>query len=163
MLELQRDGGGDDRDDLDVTQDTVLVLQNAGPRRTGDAGMGNAAAAEETRPPGRTGHGAPVRRADERHELWRLNPARRAGTFVGGPLALVRTGDIIELDVAARTIRLRVPDDELARRRAEWKQPESIYPRGYGVMFSEHIGQADLGCDFDFLRQPGHIPEPEIH
>ena len=84
-------------------------------------------------------------------------------SFVGGPLALVQTGDEIEVDVAARRIHLHVSDEELARRRAAWKPPAPRYPRGYGAMFSEHIGQADQGCDFDFLAGTAPIPEPEIH
>jgi dihydroxy-acid dehydratase len=84
-------------------------------------------------------------------------------SFVGGPLAFVHTGDAIEIDVAARRIHLDVGETELNRRRAAWKQPPARYPRGYGAMFSAHIGQADEGCDFDFLAGKGQIPEPEIH
>jgi dihydroxy-acid dehydratase len=56
-----------------------------------------------------------------------------------------------------------VPDEEIARRRATWTQPAPRYPRGYGALYSEHIGQADEGCDFDFLAPLGTVPEPEIH
>jgi dihydroxy-acid dehydratase len=84
-------------------------------------------------------------------------------SFVGGPLALVQTGDEIEIDVDARRIHLHVSDDELARRKAAWKKPAKKYARGYGALFSEHIGQADAGCDFDFLAPLGAVPEPEIH
>jgi dihydroxy-acid dehydratase len=84
-------------------------------------------------------------------------------SFVGGPLAFVRTGDEIEVDVAARRIHLHVGEEELDRRRAGWKQPPPRYPRGYGAMFSAHIGQADEGCDFDFLAGTAPIAEPEIH
>ena len=84
-------------------------------------------------------------------------------SFVGGPLALVETGDEIEIDVDKRSIHLHVSDAELARRKAAWKAPPPKYPRGYGAMFSEHIGQADQGCDFDFLAPLGPVPEPEIH
>ena len=84
-------------------------------------------------------------------------------SFVGGPLALVQTGDEIEVDVDARRIHLHVSDEELARRRAAWKQPAPRYPRGYGALYSQHIGQADEGCDFDFLAPLGTVPEPEIH
>jgi dihydroxy-acid dehydratase len=84
-------------------------------------------------------------------------------SFVGGPLAFVKTGDEIEVDVSARRIHLHVPDEEIARRRASWKQPAPRYPRGYGALYSEHIGQADEGCDFDFLAPLGAVPEPEIH
>ena len=108
--------------------------------------------------------------------MLRISDARMSGTsygacilhvapesFVGGPLALCKTGDEIEVDVAARRIHLHVSDEELARRRAAWKQPSPRYPRGYGALYSEHIGQADEGCDFDFLAPLGAIPEPEIH
>jgi dihydroxy-acid dehydratase len=111
--------------------------------------MGHAADPEKAGEAGRARHGAHLRRAHERH--------------VGGPLALVATGDEIEVDVAARRIHLHVGDDELARRRAAWRPPEPRYARGYGAMFSAHIGQADEGCDFDFLNVAGRIPEPEIH
>jgi dihydroxy-acid dehydratase len=84
-------------------------------------------------------------------------------SFVGGPLALVKTGDEIEVDVAARRIHLHVGEEELGRRRAAWQPPQPRYVRGYGVMFSAHIGQADEGCDFDFLLPGAPIPEPEIH
>jgi dihydroxyacid dehydratase/phosphogluconate dehydratase len=85
--------------------------------------------------------------------------------YVGGPLALVKTGDTITLDVPARRISLDVSDAELARRRAAWRQPEPRYERGYGWMFSRHIRQANEGCDFDFLEtgfgKP--VPEPAIN
>jgi dihydroxy-acid dehydratase len=84
-------------------------------------------------------------------------------SFVGGPLAFVQTGDEIEIDVDARRIHLHVSDEEMARRKAAWTVPAPKYPRGYGALFSEHIGQADTGCDFDFLKAGGAIPEPEIH
>ncbi len=84
-------------------------------------------------------------------------------SFVGGPLALVKTGDEIEIDVEKRSIHLHVSDEELARRKAAWKKPAPKYPRGYGALFSDHIGQADAGCDFDFLQGTEKIPEPEIH
>jgi dihydroxyacid dehydratase/phosphogluconate dehydratase len=105
----------------------------------------------------------------------RISDARMSGTsygacvlhvapesHVGGPLALVRDGDLIRLDGPARTLDLLVDDDELDRRRAAWTPPPAHYPRGYGAMLTEHIGQADEGCDFDFLSRPGTVPEPEI-
>jgi dihydroxyacid dehydratase/phosphogluconate dehydratase len=109
-------------------------------------------------------------------DMVRISDGRMSGTsygacilhvapesFVGGPLAFVKTGDEIEVDVPARRIHLHVPDDEMTRRRANWKQPAPRYPRGYGALYSEHIGQADEGCDFDFLQGQAAIPEPEIH
>jgi dihydroxy-acid dehydratase len=108
----------------------------------------------------------------------RLSDARMSGTsygacilhvapeaYVGGPLALVRNGDRITLDVAARTINLDVPEDELARRRADWIPPTPRFERGYGWMFARHIKQANEGCDFDFLETGFGAPvgEPVIY
>ena len=84
-------------------------------------------------------------------------------SYIGGPLALVRSGDLIELNVAERRLELKVPDEELATRRAAWASPPPRYQRGYGVMFSQHITQAERGCDFDFLHAGAPTPEPEIH
>jgi dihydroxyacid dehydratase/phosphogluconate dehydratase len=75
----------------------------------------------------------------------------------------VQNGDVIELDVPARTLTLKVDEAELKRRKAAWKPPAPRYERGYGSMFSRHITQADKGCDFDFLEGVAPIPEPEIH
>jgi dihydroxy-acid dehydratase len=108
----------------------------------------------------------------------RISDARMSGTsygacilhvspeaYVGGPLALARTGDTISLDVPARRLTLDVSEAELARRRAAWRPPEPRYERGYGWMFSRHIRQANEGCDFDFLEtgfgKP--VPEPAIN
>jgi len=82
---------------------------------------------------------------------------------VGGPLALVRTGDLIELDVPGRRLELKVTDEELEKRRADWQQPPAKYQRGYGALYLQHITQANEGCDFDFLEGDAPIPEPEIH
>ncbi|HEY3555126.1 MAG TPA: dihydroxy-acid dehydratase, partial [Casimicrobiaceae bacterium] len=84
--------------------------------------------------------------------------------YVGGPLALLRTGDLVTVDVPKRTIRMDVSDAELARRKAAWTPPPPRYERGYGWMFSRHILQADQGCDFDFLETGFGAPvaEPEI-
>ncbi|MDQ6679159.1 MAG: dihydroxy-acid dehydratase, partial [Acidobacteriota bacterium] len=71
---------------------------------------------------------------------------------VGGPLGLVRTGDWIELDTAGRRVELLAPEQELERRRAEFVPPPARYSRGYGRLFLEHVTQANLGCDFDFLE-----------
>jgi dihydroxy-acid dehydratase len=84
---------------------------------------------------------------------------------VGGPLALVKTGDTITVDVPARSIHLHVSDEELARRRAAWAPPAPRFERGYGRMFSQHILQADKGCDFDYLETSYGAPigEPAIY
>jgi dihydroxy-acid dehydratase len=153
-----------EREDLDVTPDHVLVLQNAGPK--GGPGMPEWGMLPIPRKLVRAG----VR------DMLRISDARMSGTsygacilhvapesFVGGPLALVQTGDEIEVDVGARRLHLHVPDEELARRRAAWVAPAPRYERGYGRMFQEHIGQADEGCDFDFLEHGAPTPEPEIH
>jgi dihydroxy-acid dehydratase len=155
-----------DSDDLDVTADHVLILRNAGPQ--GGPGMPEWGMLPMPKKLLKQGH----------RDMVRLSDARMSGTsygacilhispesYVGGPLALVRNGDQITLDVAARTINLDVPEAELAKRRAEWKQPERHYERGYGWMFTKHIKQANEGCDFDFLQTDFGAPvgEPEIH
>jgi dihydroxyacid dehydratase/phosphogluconate dehydratase len=106
----------------------------------------------------------------------RISDARMSGTsygacvlhvapesFIGGPLAFVRDGDMIELDVPARRLVLHVSDDELARRRTEWKPRQVAYPRGFGHMYARHVTQANLGCDFDFLEGTAPVADPEIH
>jgi dihydroxy-acid dehydratase len=95
----------------------------------------------------------------------RISDARMSGTSygtvvlhvapesaVGGPLALVRDGDEIELNVPGRTLNVKVSDEELNRRRAAWKPRPPHFRRGYGRLFLEHVLQANEGCDFDFLR-----------
>ena len=151
-----------DDDDLDVTADHVIVLRNAGPQ--GGPGMPEWGMLPIPRKLIREG----VR------DMVRLSDARMSGTsygacilhvapesYVGGPLAFVRTGDLISLDVAARTINLVISDEEMARRRSEWKQPEPRYERGYGWMYTRHITQADQGCDFDFLETSFGAPVGE--
>ena len=142
-----------DDPDLDVTADHVLILRNAGPQ--GGPGM-----PEWGMLP------IPTKLVKQGvRDMVRLSDARMSGTsygacilhvspesYIGGPLALVRNGDIITLDVAARTINLDVPEAELAKRRAAWKPPETRFERGYGWMFTRHIRQANEGCDFDFLE-----------
>jgi dihydroxyacid dehydratase/phosphogluconate dehydratase len=81
---------------------------------------------------------------------------------VGGPLALVRTGDTIALDVDARTLQLQVSDDELARRRAAWTAPLQPFQRGFTWLYQQHVTQAHEGCDFDFLQGTQPTPEPVI-
>jgi len=153
-----------ERDDLAVTPDHVLVLKNGGPK--GGPGMPEW---------GQLPIPTKLLKAGVK-DMLRISDARMSGTsygacilhvapesFVGGPLAFVQTGDEIEVDVAARRIHLHVGDEELARRRAAWTKPAPRYPRGYGALYSEHIGQADEGCDFDFLGPLGAVAEPEIH
>ena len=149
---------------LDVDADSVLVLRNAGPK--GAPGMpewGNLPIPQKLLKAG-------VR------DMVRISDARMSGTsygacvlhvspesFVGGPLALLKEGDVIELDVHARQLKMHVNEEDLAQRRAAWKPKQGIYPRGYGKLFMQHIQQADQGCDFDFLEGTAPIPEPEIH
>jgi len=153
-----------DRADLDCDQDSVLVLRNAGP--LGGPGMpewGMLPVPQKLLKQG-------VR------DMVRISDARMSGTsygccvlhvapesFVGGPLGLVRNGDLIELDVAKRELNLKVSPDELARRKSVWKAPVRKYERSYGVIFAQHVKQADEGCDFDFLEGTAPVSEPEIH
>jgi dihydroxy-acid dehydratase len=150
---------------LDVTAGHILVLRNAGPQ--GGPGM-----PEWGMLP------IPVRLLKQGvSDMLRLSDARMSGTsygacmlhcapesFVGGPLALVRSGDLISVDVPARRIHLEVSDAELAQRKAAWKPPARRFERGYGWMFSRHILQADEGCDFDYLETGFGAPvgEPDI-
>ena len=155
-----------DDENLDVTADHFLVLRNAGPK--GGPGM-----PEWGMLP------IPLKLVKQGvRDMLRLSDARMSGTsygacilhvapesYVGGPLALVRTGDLISVDVAARRIHLEVSDDELAARRAAWVPPAPRFERGYGWMFSRHILQADEGCDFDYLETAFGAPvaEPDIY
>jgi dihydroxy-acid dehydratase len=108
-------------------------------------------------------------------DMVRISDARMSGTHygscilhvspesaVGGPLALVRSGDEIELDVAARRLHLCVSDEELARRRAGWQPAPRPPARGYVGLYRAHVTQAHEGCDFDFLQGPDSTPEPVI-
>ena len=153
-----------ERDDLDVTPDTVLVLQGAGPK--GGPGMPEWGMLPIPRKLVQQG----VR------DMLRISDARMSGTsygacilhvapesHVGGPLALVQTGDLVEVDVAHRRLHLHVSEEELNRRRAAWRPPRPKYTRGYGWMFLEHITQANEGCDFDYLQLRLKVAEPEIH
>jgi dihydroxy-acid dehydratase len=109
-------------------------------------------------------------------DMVRISDARMSGTsygtvvlhvspesHIGGPLALVKDGDEIALDVPQRTLNLLVSEEELDRRRAAWVRPKPKYERGYGALFQSHVTQADKGCDFDFLLNGTSTPEPEIH
>jgi dihydroxy-acid dehydratase len=155
-----------DSDDLDVTADHVLVLRNVGPQ--GGPGMPEWGMLPIPKKLVKQG----IR------DMVRVSDARMSGTsygacilhvspesYIGGPLALLRTGDIVTLDVAARRIDMEVPEEELARRRAELQPPQPRYERGYGWMFNRHIRQAHEGCDFDFLETGFGAPvaEPDIY
>ncbi|MGH8850229.1 MAG: L-arabinonate dehydratase [Casimicrobiaceae bacterium] len=149
---------------LTVTADSVLVLQNGGPLGA----------------PGMPEWGQlPIPKkllAQGIRDMVRISDARMSGTsygacvlhvapesFAGGPLALVRDGDLIELDVALRKLELKVSDAELATRRAAWQRPAPRFARGYGALYQHHVTQADQGCDFDFLEGTAPTAEPEIH
>jgi dihydroxy-acid dehydratase len=148
--------------DLDVSADSVLVLRHAGPQ--GGPGMPEYGMLPIPDKLLRQG----VR------DMVRVSDARMSGTsygtcvlhvapesFIGGPLALVQEGDLITLDVPGRRLQLEVGEDELERRRKSWVAPEKLFERGYGALYTEHIGQADTGCDFDFLARSGAAVEPD--
>jgi len=149
---------------LDVTPDHVMVLRNAGPK--GGPGMPEWGMLPIPRKLLKQG----VR------DMLRISDARMSGTsygacilhvapesVIGGPLAAVRTGDMIAVDVAKRSINVALTDAEIAERINGYKPPPRNYPRGYYKMFAEHTRQANEGCDFDFLEGAEGIPEPEIH
>jgi dihydroxy-acid dehydratase len=149
---------------LDVDANSVLVLRNAGPK--GAPGMpewGNLPIPQKLLKAG-------VR------DMVRISDARMSGTnygtcvlhvspesFIGGPLALLKEGDRIELNVEKQQLDMLVDEHELSKRRKAWRPANDIYPRGYGKLYMEHIRQANEGCDFDFLEGTAPIPEPEIH
>ena len=152
------------RPDLDVDENTVLVLKHGGP--VGAPGMpewGNLPIPKKLLQQG-------VR------DMVRISDARMSGTHygscvvhispeaaVGGPLALLKTGDTIALDIEARTLNANVSDEEFARRRAAWKAPKRIYERGFTRLYIDHATQAHQGCDFDFLMGNAATPEPPIY
>jgi dihydroxy-acid dehydratase len=153
-----------DREDLAVDATSVLVLRNAGP--LGGPGMPEWGMLPVPKKLLQQG----VR------DMVRISDARMSGTsygccvlhvapesYVGGPLALVREGDLIELDVERRLLDVRLSGEEMHKRKTEWKQPPRKFERGYGAIFSRHVKQADEGCDFDFLEGTAPTPEPEIH
>ncbi len=158
-----------DDPELDVDASSVIVLQNSGP-------LGGPGMPEWGQLP------IPKKLLDVGvRDMLRISDARMSGTsygacvlhvtpeaFVGGPLALVRDGDVIELDVSSRRLSLLVDDAELAARKAAWVAPEPKFERGFGWLYSRHVLQADLGCDFDFLETApataaAPFVEPEIH
>jgi dihydroxy-acid dehydratase len=155
-----------DNEYLDVTPEYILVLRNAGP--LGGPGMPEWGMLPMPKKLLKQGV----------KDMLRLSDARMSGTsygacilhvapeaYIGGPLALLKTGDIISVDVAARSIRMEVSDAELAARRAAWTPPPPRFERGYGWMFAKHIRQANEGCDFDFLETGfgAPVPEPVIY
>ena len=154
-----------DDENLDVTADHVLVLRGAGPQ--GGPGMPEWGMLPLPKKLLKQG----IR------DMLRMSDARMSGTsygacilhvspesHVGGPLALLKTGDIVKIDIPNRTIDMLVDADELARRRAAWTPPAPKFARGYGWMFAQHIRQADEGCDFDYLETQFGAPvgEPDI-
>ncbi|NLD55895.1 MAG: dihydroxy-acid dehydratase [Burkholderiaceae bacterium] len=158
-----------DAPDLDIDERSVIVLKNAGPQ--GAPGMPEWGQLPIPRKLLQKG----VR------DMVRISDARMSGTsygacvlhvapesHVGGPLALVRTGDLITLDVDGRRLTLEVDDEELEARRRAWQAPQRRFSRGYGAIYLKHVRQANEGCDFDFL-EPGAAGEasatgePEIH
>ncbi len=155
-----------DDPDLDVTPDHIIILRNAGPQ--GGPGM-----PEWGMVP------IPTKLVKQGvRDMMRISDARMSGTsygacvlhvspeaYIGGNLALVKTGDLITVDVPKRRIHLEVSDAELATRRAAWTPPARRFERGYGYMFSRHILQADKGCDFDYLETSFGAPtgEPAIY
>jgi dihydroxy-acid dehydratase len=150
--------------DLEVTADSVLVLKSAGP-------LGAPGFPEWGMLP------IPNRLLKQGvRDMVRISDARMSGTsygscvlhvspesHIGGNLALVENGDMIELNVDARSLRLLVDDDELRRRRSHWSPPSPRFTRGYGWLFCNHVTQAHEGCDFDFLQGGRNTDEPEIH
>lgn len=149
-------------ENLDVTADHIMVLRNAGPQ--GGPGM-----PEWGMLP------IPTKLLKQGvRDMLRISDARMSGTsygacilhvapeaYIGGNLALVKTGDLITVDVPARRIHLEISDEELAQRRAAWTPPAKKFERGYGWMFSQHILQADSGCDLDFLETEFGAPNSE--
>jgi dihydroxy-acid dehydratase len=153
-----------DDPDLAINEDTVLILRNAGP--VGAPGMpewGNLPIPKKLLAKG-------VR------DMVRISDARMSGTHygtcvlhvapeaaVGGPLALVATGDLVSLDVEAGRLDMLVDEAELARRRAAWSPPPTPYQRSYAALYQAHVSQAPQGCDFDFLAGQAPTPEPPIY
>ena len=148
--------------DYPMNPNHVLVLRNAGPQ--GGPGM----------PEWGMIPMPPALLKDGHRDMVRLSDARMSGTsygacvlhvapeaFIGGPLALIQNGDIIEIDIPNRSISVKISDEEMAVRRAAWITPEPRYERGYGQMFARHVEQADKGCDFDFLTTEFGVPVPE--
>jgi len=146
---------------LGITEDSVMVLRNTGPKGAAMPEYGQLPIPDYLLARG-------VR------DLVRISDARMSGTSygacvlhvapeaaVGGPLAFVETGDLITLDVPARTLSVNLSERTLASRKAAWTPPGQRYARGYGALYAEHITQANEGCDFGFLARPGVTPDPD--
>ena len=153
-----------DDPDLDVDEDSILVLRNSGPQ--GGPGMPEWGMLPIPKKLVQKG----VR------DMVRISDARMSGTsygtcvlhvspesWVGGPLALVKTGDVIELNVTNREINVLISDEEMEARRQTWSPKVRKFRRGYGQLFTEHVQQAHEGCDFDFLSGDAATDDPEIH
>ncbi|MFY9254687.1 MAG: L-arabinonate dehydratase [Fuerstiella sp.] len=154
-----------DDPELKLTKDHVIVLQNAGPLGA----------------PGIPEWGMlPIPKyllAEGVRDMLRISDARMSGTsygacvlhvapesFVAGPLALVQDGDLITLDVEARKLQLEISDEELAKRKAAWTQPQNKFTRGYGKLYFDETTQANVGCDFRFLHADGsQDSDPSIY
>jgi dihydroxyacid dehydratase/phosphogluconate dehydratase len=143
-----------DDPDLDITPETVLVLRNAGPQ--GGPGFPEWGMLPIPKALIKLGH----------RDMLRISDARMSGTsygacvlhvapesYVGGPLALLKTGDLVRLDLPNRRLDMLVDEAELEDRRQRWCPPQPRFQRGWGWMFSKHVGQADTGCDFDYLQR----------
>ncbi len=153
-----------DDESLPVDENSVLVLRNAGP-------LGGPGMPEWGMLP------IPLKLLNQGvRDMVRISDARMSGTaygacvlhvspeaYVGGPLAFVCDGDLIELDVRNRKLHLHVSDEELADRQRDWAPPSRQYKSGYIALFAEHVTQSDQGCDFDFVKTGTRVPEPEIH
>lgn len=153
-------------EDYPITADHILVLRNAGPK--GGPGMPEWGMIPMPKALLKQGH----------RDMIRLSDARMSGTsygacilhvapeaFIGGPLALIRTGDIIQVDIPNRKLAVDISKSEMKRRQKDWTVPKPRYERGYGYIYSKHIEQADKGCDFDFLSTDfgAAVEEPEIN
>jgi dihydroxyacid dehydratase/phosphogluconate dehydratase len=141
-----------DDENLDVTPDHVMVLRNAGP--LGGPGMPEWGMLPMPKKLVQQGH----------RDMLRISDARMSGTsygacvlhvspesHIGGPLALLKTGDMVSINLPERRIDMLVSEEEIAARRAAWIRPPDKFERGYGWMFGKHVSQADKGCDFDYL------------
>jgi len=146
---------------LQITPDSVLVLRNVGPRGAGMPEYGQLPIPDYLLARG-------VR------DMVRISDARMSGTsygacvlhvapeaWIGGPLALIESGDLITLDVPARVLRVDISERTMESRRANWHPPAPRFGRGYGELYTEHVTQANEGCDFGFLARPGAYPEPD--